>query len=198
MWDLNLRVIGAISSNIVVASGEARTGMLSLLGASGARLVQALVLAKVVERLHCSYKLVAADSLCAVLEESKVDAGAFQDALAQRSPEKKASKAHDMQDDAGVSAMMMDKLFPTEAMTDGVSWHALHQCLWKLVIANLKPSKLALCHFAGNPATKTSGHQGQQEACELALLRRLFRSLTATCSVEDYAMHVKQLLQVQI
>jgi hypothetical protein len=35
----------------MVASGEAREVMLALLGASGARLVQALVLAKVVERV---------------------------------------------------------------------------------------------------------------------------------------------------
>ncbi len=146
---------------------------------------------QVVEGLHCSYQLDAAHSLCDVLEESKADSGAFHDALvcqhnkngyyyyyyfsimiliagafhdavAQRSSEKKAGKAHDMQDDAGVSATMLDKLFPTEAMTAAASWHALHLSLWKLVIASLKPTKLALCHFAGNPPTKTSEARSQK------------------------------------
>ena len=132
---MNLRVAAALSHNIVRAGKEQRTQLLALLVASGARLLQALVLKKTVEELEGDEQVRAAESLCAVLE-----AGAAQTS--------KAMAVDEAGDEAELTAQALEKLFPSELVTDATVWHRLHLMLWRNVLSHLKAFKIPL-DFAG-------------------------------------------------
>ena len=179
-WDLNLRVVAAVSSNLVKADSGQRASLLALLASSGARLLQALVLARAVEKLKGADQVHATESLCAVLEGSAAEAAA----------PRESNMAHDSAGAAASSELtvqVLEELFPSEAVTRAESWHRLHLYLWKVALEHLEPSRV---DFTG--PLPDEGTKGQRQ---VVLLRRLFVAFTAAPSVGDYTPHIQKLLK---
>lgn len=182
-WDLNMRVVGALSNNMARAKSQERVALLALLADSGARLLQALVLSTAMAKLKGPDALHAAECLSVVLE-----VGAAETAAARGAED---MAVDDEEVEAELTAQVLERLFPSEVVSNSGSWRTLHLKLWKVVLGILTANKVAL-DFAGQPAE----NMASEGLREVALMRRLFIAFTALSSVSDYSAHIKQLLVV--
>jgi len=189
-WDLNLRVVDTMSSNLVKADSEERAAMLALLASSGARLLQALVLSRVIAGLKGADQVHATESLCAVLETSAEAAAAS--ATASEEDMAVDGDASASPAAAELTPQVLEALFPVEVVTRAASWHRLRLSLWRAVLQHLQPSNKLALDCAGQLVLPDGAAKGQRQ---LLLLRRLFVAFTAAPSVADYTAHIKKLLE---